>query len=132
MEKNKKTNIFLIDDDDFLLEIYAVKFKSSGFNVEVARGGEEALAKIKNGFLPEVILLDILMPKMDGFEFLQALKENNMLDKFLFVVLSNKGQKDDMEKGKKFGVSEYIIKANYTPSEVVEKVKDLLSKSNVK
>ncbi len=123
---DKKKSVLLVDDDDFLLDIYSSKFKTKGFQAETAGGAEEALVKIKEGFLPKVLLIDILMPKIDGFEFLELLKKENMLGKILVVVLSNKQQKEDIEKGKEFGIAEYLIKANHTPSEVVEKVKLLL------
>ena len=72
---NVKHKIFIIDDDEFLLDIYAVKFKEEGFEVEVARGGKEALDKIKEGIYPEVVLLDVVMPGMDGFELLGIIKK---------------------------------------------------------
>lgn len=127
MEKDKQnTTVFLIDDDEFLLDMYALKFKASGFNIEIASTGEEALVKLKNGFSPDVILLDIVMPKMDGFEFLEMLKKEKLPIHPLIIVLSNLGQKDDIERGKKLGVSDYVVKASFTPGEVVEKVKELL------
>ncbi len=132
MVDKKKLTVLLVDDDDFLLDIYSSKFKTKGFEVETACGAEEALVKIKEGFFPEALLLDMLMPKIDGFEFLEQLKKEKILDKFLIIVLSNKQQKDDIERSKKFGVAEYIIKANFTPSEVVEKVKLLLTNHNNK
>ena len=122
----KQKNILLVDDDEFLLDMYAVKFKSSGFNIEIARGGEEALAKLKEGFSPDIILLDLVMSKMSGFEFLEEVKKDNKFS-CRVVILSNLGQKEDIEKGKKFGISDYIVKAYLTPSEVVEKVKSLLA-----
>jgi DNA-binding response OmpR family regulator len=129
MEKEQKT-IFLIDDDEFLLDMYALKFRAAGFNVEVAYGAEEALVKLKQGFSPDVVLLDVVMPKLDGFEFLETLKNKKLLANPLVVILSNLGQKEDIEKGKKLGAAGYIIKANYTPTEVVERVEELLATSH--
>jgi len=127
-QDEEKTTIFLIDDDEFLLDMYALKFKSSGFKVEVAYGAKEALDKLKKGFYPDVVLLDIVMPKLDGFVFLEILKKEKLLKDSLIIVLSNLGQKDDIEKSKMLGAADYIVKASFTPTEVVEKVKTLLKK----
>ncbi|MFC1756926.1 response regulator transcription factor [Patescibacteria group bacterium] len=129
IEKKQKETVFLIDDDDFLLDMYALKFKTVGFNVDIAHGGEEAFTKLKEGLKPDIILLDILMQKIDGFEFLEMLKKENMLDEHLIIILSNRGQKEDIERGKKLGVADYIVKASFTPSEVVEKVKEVLGRN---
>ncbi len=123
----EKHNILVVDDDEFLIDMYSVKFKEQGFNIEVAFGGVEALQKIKDGFVPEVILLDVIMPNMDGFEFLKKVKEENLLGKAKIIILSNLGQKEDIEKGMRLGASDYIVKAYLTPSEVVKKVNTLLS-----
>lgn len=115
-------NILIIDDDEFLLDMYSLKFREQNFNVEIAFGGNEAFEKIKNGFLPDIILLDIIMPQMDGFEFLRLAKEQGILSKSKVIILTNLGQKEDIEKGLRLGASDYIIKAYLTPSEVVKKV----------
>ncbi|OGF61949.1 hypothetical protein A2926_00515 [Candidatus Giovannonibacteria bacterium RIFCSPLOWO2_01_FULL_44_40] len=121
------TKVLIADDDAFLSDMYVFKFKESGFEVEVAKNGEDAVAKAKS-VNPDVILLDIVMPKMDGFEALRAIKENGVAPNAIVVVLSNLGQKEDVEKGLKLGANDYIIKAHSTPSEVVAKVKSLLEK----
>src|SRR3989344_556943 len=121
------TKVLIADDDAFLSDMYVFKFKESGFEVEVAKNGEDAVAKAKS-VNHDVILLDIVMPKMDGFEALRAIKENGVAPNAIVVVLSNLGQKEDVEKGLKLGANDYIIKAHSTPSEVVAKVKSLLEK----
>ena len=123
----KDTTIFLIDDDDFLLEMYALKFRNTGDKVVIAKDAEEALKKLKDGLKTDVILLDIVMPKMDGFEFLKIAKKENLVGNTeKVIILSNLGQNDDIQKGLKLGVADYIVKASLTPSEVVEKAKSLL------
>jgi DNA-binding response OmpR family regulator len=124
--ESKNTTVFLIDDDDFLLEMYALKFKSAGFNVEIAKNAEDALEALRKGLKPDIVLLDIVMPKIDGFEFLNILKKEKLVPEAKLVILSNLGQKEDIEKGKTLGITDYIVKANLTPSEVVEKIKALL------
>ena len=122
--------IFIVDDDEFLLDMYAVKFRESGFEIEVAHSGIEALEKIKNGLQPDAVLLDIVMPGMDGFEFLKRLKKEGLILSALIVILSNLGQKEDVQKGIAMGVKDYVIKAHHTPSEVVEKIKKILEDKN--
>lgn len=118
--------IFIIDDDEFLLDMYAVKFRESGFEIEVASSGSDALDKIKNGLNPDIILLDIVMPKMDGFEFLKQLRKDNLVPGSPIIILTNLGQREDIQKGQAFGVKDYVIKAHHTPSEVVAKIKQIL------
>ncbi len=125
-DKEEKQKVFLIDDDDLLLDMYATKFKKEGFEVEIAREGEEALSKIKAGLRPSIVLLDVLMQKMDGFEFLEALKKENLLGNLKIVILSNRGSKEDLERGKRLGIKDYVVKAEFTPSQVVEKIKTII------
>lgn len=129
MDENKKNIlVFLVDDDDFLLEMYALKFRNSGFSVEIAKNSQDALDKLKKGLKPDVVLLDVVMPQMDGFELLALARKENLLSGSRVVVLSNLGQKEDFEKGKELGVADYIIKASFTPSEVVKKVEEILQR----
>ena len=122
-EANK--NVFLIDDDPFILDMYTLKFKEHGFGVDSARNGKEALEKLKT-LKPDCILLDIVMPEMDGFEVLRELKKGKKGGLPKVILLTNLGQKEDAEKGMEFGADDYVIKAHFTPSEVVEKVKQVL------
>jgi len=125
-QDKRKFTVFLVDDDEFLLDMYAMKFKSAGFVVDVAYSGEEALSRLKKGLSPDIILLDILMPKLSGFELLEVLKNEKIALKSKILVLSNMGQQEDIEKGERLGAAGYIVKAKYTPSEVVEKARSLL------
>jgi DNA-binding response OmpR family regulator len=120
------TKVLIADDDEFLLDMYALKFKESGFEVEVAKNGDEALEKVKET-KPGVILLDIVMPKTDGFDVLREIKKDKNSAGALLCILTNLGQKEDIEKGLKLGADDYIIKAHFTPSEVVAKVQSLIS-----
>lgn len=122
--------IFIIDDDAFLLEMYALKFTQKGYDVASAPGTMEALEKLREGLEPDVMLVDIVMPTMDGFEFLAKVKEEKLAPSATIIVLSNLGQPEDIEKGLMLGASGYIIKASATPSEVVEKVEEMLAKKS--
>lgn len=120
--ENIKPKVLIVDDDKFLLNMYALKFDKKSFEVNLATLGEEAIKKIQGGYLPDIILLDIVMPGMDGFQFLDNLRNNNLAPKALIIMLTNQGQLADLEKAKSFGVNGYIIKATTIPSEVVEEV----------
>lgn len=124
MEENK-IKILIVDDDVFLLDMYSLKFKEAGFQVEVAENGEAAIKKIKE-INPGVILLDVVMPKMDGLETLRQIKKDKIAEGAKIIVLTNLGQKEDIEKGLKLGADDYIVKAHFTPTEVLNKVKALL------
>ncbi len=117
--------ILLVEDDSFLVEMYTTKFELEGFDVVTAEDGARGieLAQSEN---PDIILLDILMPKMDGFEVLDALKKNSKTKDIPVVLLTNLGQKDDVKKGFEKGAVGYLIKAHFMPSEVVDKIKAIL------
>lgn len=124
MESKKK--IFIIDDDSFLLDMYALKFNQSNFEVATSLGAELALAKLHSGYVPDIMLLDIMMPVMDGFEMLEKMKEEKLAENTIKVVLSNRGQPSDVSRGKELGCVGYIVKASSTPSEVVAKVESFI------
>ena len=121
--------VFIIDDDKFLSDMYSLKFTQAGIIIDTAGSGVEALAKLGTGYNPTVILLDIVMPVMDGFEFLEELRKKKMAKSSAVIILSNLGQKDDIEKGMKLGIDGYIVKASCTPSEVLAKVEEVLKKN---
>jgi DNA-binding response OmpR family regulator len=107
--------------------MYAAKFSQEDFQAEIATDGQEGLEKIKNQ-KPDLILLDIVLPKMDGFEVLRKVKGDSNLKKIPVVLLTNLGQKNEVEKGLSLGADEYIIKAHFTPTAVVAKVKEILNR----
>ena len=118
-----KYKIFIVDDDKFLLSMYAMKFAKSGLEVMTATGSDEALAKFKEGAKPDILILDVIMPGMDGLELLTLLRKDKTLPpETTVVVLTNQGETSDIEKAKNLGVQGYIVKATAIPSEVVEEV----------
>jgi len=121
-----KTKVLIVDDDKFLLDMYAIKFGQSNFDVTTSLGAADAISKLKDNFTPEVILTDVLMPAMDGFEFLGEIKKSNLSPKAKIIILSNKGEKSDIDKGVALGADGYIVKASAIPSEVVEKVREII------
>ncbi len=122
---NQKTKILLIEDDPFLLSMYATKFESENFKVIIAEDGEKGL-KLAAREMPSIILLDILLPKMDGFEVLKELKSNKATDHIPVILLTNLSQQNEIEQGLSMGAENYLIKAHFMPSEVVEKIKKVL------
>lgn len=125
MKEEKKQTVLIVDDDDFLLDMYSTKFREEGYQVEVAHKGTVALDLLKGGLQPDVMLLDIVMPEMDGFEVLHEIKKENLAKNWPIIILSNLGQKEDIERGTNLGASDYIVKAYLTPKEVVERVRKL-------
>jgi len=120
-------HVLLVEDDVFLASIYKTKFEMEGYKVSVADNGEVGLADAKKK-KPDIILLDILLPKMDGFTVLEKLKADESTKKIPVILLTNLGQKDDVEKGLKLGAVDYLIKAHFKPSETVEKVRKVFMK----
>jgi len=122
--ENKK--ILIIDDDSFLLDMYALKFSQAGYDVTTALGALPALEKLRGGFVPDIILMDLVMPVIDGFEFLEKMRTENLAPKAARIVLSNRGQEADITRAKDLGASGFIVKAATTPAEVLAKVADII------
>ena len=123
----EKRKILIVDDDTFLLDMYAFKFSQHNFEVHTMPDGLQAIQRIKDGLNPDIILLDIIMPSMDGFEMLEKINQENLSPNSTKIVLSNKSQQADVDRGKSLGVAGYIVKANSTPQEVIEQVVEILS-----
>lgn len=115
--------ILLIEDDSFLVDIYTTKLKEDGFSVDVATDGEEGLKKI-NEKKYDLIVSDIVLPKYDGWEILKNIRSADNLKSIPVILLSNLGQRGEVEKGLELGANKYLIKAHYTPSEIVEQIKE--------
>jgi len=122
--ENKKRKILIIEDEKFLLEIYQSRFEKEGYQVFAAINGLAGL-KLAQKEKPDLIILDILMPGMDGYEVIKKLKENNQTKEITILVLSNLGQREEINQGLKLGANDYIIKTDLTPSELVNKVEGM-------
>lgn len=123
MEEKKK--ILIVEDDKFLRELVAKKLTAEGFDVQEAIDGESGVKKAKE-IRPDIILLDLILPGIDGFEVLSRIKEDPATEMIPVIILSNLGQKEDIERGLKLGASDFLVKAKFTPSEIIEKIKNLL------
>ena len=118
--------ILIVEDDIFIRDIYQMKFSQVGFEVIIAEDGMVALEKMTEK-IPDIILLDIMMPRMNGMEVLQKIKENEEWKKIPIIMLTNISEKENIPKGYDVSADEYLIKSHYAPSEVVEKVNSLLN-----
>lgn len=116
--------VIIAEDDKFLANAYRLKLEKEGFEIEIVANGQELLAKIPE-FKPGIILLDLLMPTMDGFEALEALKADKNTKNIPVLIMSNLGQQSDIDKGKELGADDYIIKSNISLKEVIERIQKL-------
>lgn len=120
--------IYLVDDDRFLLDMYAVKFKAAGHEVTAFQQGSLVLEALKTQAPPDAVLLDVVMPEMGGFDILQTVRTEKLAPTTKFIILSNQGQESDIEKAKSLGVAGYIIKASAIPSEVFSETISIIEK----
>jgi len=119
------SKILIVEDEETISSMYEASMGKAGFKVVLAKDGEEGL-KAATESKPNLILLDIMMPKMDGFAVLEKLKSDDNTKNIPVVMLTNLGQSEDKEKGKKLGAVDYWVKADFTPSQVNEKIKQYL------
>ena len=118
-------HILLVEDDPFLIDIYNTKLEEAGFSVQTASDGDDVIEKLKEQ-KPDLLILDIVLPHIDGWEVLSKIKSTPEMEDLKVIILSNLGQKEEVEKGLELGATKYLIKAHHTPREVVEEIKKLL------
>lgn len=121
--------ILIVEDDQFLRDLFVMKLKKEGAKVIEAEDGEEALNKVKSE-MPDLVLLDIVLPKLDGFEALKRIKSDETISKIPVIFLTNLGQQDEIDRGLRLGANSYIIKAHFTPSEVVAKIQEVMNSAH--
>lgn len=120
-----KHKIQIIEDDPFLLSMYVAKLEANGFEVLSEETGEEGLVLMKKE-KPELLLLDILLPGKDGFEVMEEMRKDESTKGIPVILLTNLGQRKDVEKGMELGAVDYLIKAHFTPTEVISKINRVL------
>lgn len=123
----KDIKVMIIDDDAFILNMYKVKFTKEGFVPTLASNGKEALDIIKEGFTPDVLFVDLIMPVMGGIEFLQTVRQEGLCKNIPIIVLTNQSQVSDIDQAKNLGVKSYIVKATTIPSEIVDEVRKIFN-----
>ena len=116
--------ILIAEDDQFLASAYRVKLTKEGFDVKIAGDGEEAIEMLKT-FTPDLIVLDIVMPKKDGFTTLQEIRSNPMWKNLPILIASSLGQQEDVKKGLSLGATDYIIKSDVALGDIVKKINEL-------
>jgi len=117
--------ILIIEDDRFLRELISRKLVQENYDVVETADGEEGLEKVKE-LKPDLILLDLILPGIDGFAVLEKIKDDPTVVFIPVIILSNLGQREDIERGLKLGAVDYLIKAHFTPNEIIDKVKNNL------
>lgn len=120
-----KKNVLFVEDDTFLADILQQALTQAGFAIKIARDGEEALTMVK-AEKPDIILLDLLLPKLDGFGVLEKLRADPATTALPVIILSNLMDQESMSKGKRLGVSAYMVKASTVPDEIVVKIKEFI------
>ena len=120
------TKIAIIEDDPVISQMYRTKFEMAGFDVQMADNGKRGVALVED-FLPDIILLDLMMPEMNGVEALQIIRKHEWGKNIPVIVLTNMGEEESPKELKSLGVLSYIVKANLTPNQVLERVKDSLN-----
>jgi DNA-binding response OmpR family regulator len=117
--------IFIVEDDKFLRDLLLRKLEDKGHKVEVAISGVKAFDKIKEA-QPDIVLLDLVLPEGSGYDVLKQLKDDAEVKDIPVIILSNLGQKEEVEKGLELGAEDYMIKAHFTPDEIIEKIKSII------
>ena len=121
MEKKK---ILIVEDDNFVAEVYFAKLTEMGYEAILAQNGEEGIATLKKDKI-DMILLDILMPIMNGMEMLEEIKKRGEWKNIPVILLTNVGEKESIQKVREMGVKNYLIKSHFTPAEVIEKIESV-------
>jgi DNA-binding response OmpR family regulator len=124
----KKNKVLVVEDETFLVKIYTVKLKKEGYDVNIATDGEQAV-KLAGEVKPDLILLDLILPKMNGFEALEQIRATATGKNTPVIVLSNLGQEEDIKRAELLGATDYLVKANFSIQEVIAKMAEVLSRS---
>jgi two-component system alkaline phosphatase synthesis response regulator PhoP len=122
------TKILLVEDDPFILRMYETKFQWEKLEVKVADNGLDGLKYLED-FDPDIVLLDLLMPELDGFEVLRKIRADSKHNKLPVIVLSNINQDEDIRQAMELGATDYFVKSELTPSQVVDRIKEVLKRS---
>lgn len=120
--------VLFVDDDKFLLDMYTLKFTKAGYEVKTADSTEVALKMVQEGYSPDIMLVDIIMPGMDGLDLVGEIRKQALIPEAIIVFLTNQGESDDINRARKLNADGYIVKATTIPSEVLAEV-EKISKS---
>jgi CheY-like chemotaxis protein len=121
--------VLLVDDDDFIQDVYIKKFEEEGLEVVTADNGEDGLEQLRQDTF-DAVLIDMIMPGMDGMEFLETIRDEDLAKSASVIILSNQGQPDDIDAAKEFDIDGYIIKASNVPSKILEEIIDIYKETH--
>jgi len=130
IDNAKKIKILLVEDDDFLRDICKIKLEKEQFDVITSADGIDALKKIQEKN-PQLVLLDVILPGMDGFDILKNIKNDPKTSSIPIIMLTNLGQTDEVSRGISLGAEDYIIKAHFTVGEIIDKVRTVIKRKNI-
>lgn len=119
--------VLFVDDDKFLLDMYALKFTKAGYEVKAADSAEACLKIVKDGYIPDILLVDIIMPGMDGLQLVETLKRDKLVPDAVIIFLTNQGESDDVSRARKLAADGFVVKATTIPSEVLTEVEKIYS-----
>lgn len=122
--------VFVVEDDSFLRKLLTDKLRREGFSVEEAAGGKEAIDFLRD-HVPSVVLLDLVMPSVDGFQVLQEIRSRPSIKDIPVIVLSNLGEREHIDRAKALGADEYLVKAHFILDEIIDKINKVISKRYV-
>jgi CheY-like chemotaxis protein len=128
--EHSKYKILIVDDDTFLLNMYALKFTKSNFEVTTALSGDNVLKLLRDGFVPDIMLVDVVMPGLDGLELLAQIRKLGLIQNTTIIMLTNQSDSNDIERAKALNVNGYIVKATTIPSEVISEVTNIHQKAH--
>ena len=128
---NQKKVLF-IDDDKFLLDMYTLKFTKAGYDVKTADSTETGLKMLQEGYTPDIMLVDIIMPGMDGLDLVAEIRKQNLVPNTIVIFLTNQGESDDVNRARKLNADGYIVKATTIPSEVLAEVEKISNSKKTK
>lgn len=126
--KGNKGNMLLVDDDKFLVDMYSLKFRGAGYTVQSYLRAKDALDALRGGFSADAVVFDILMPGIEGFTFLEAVKAEKLAQGAVLVALTNQANDFEKKRAEALGCDRYIVKASMIPSEVVHAVEEEMQK----
>ncbi|MFA6594530.1 MAG: response regulator [Candidatus Buchananbacteria bacterium] len=120
-----KIKVLLVEDDTMIVDMYKLRLEEEGYEVTVTDRGSQAI-ELAKGEKPNIILLDIILPEVDGFTVLSSLKSETAVKNIPVIIMTNLGQESDQEKGQRLGAEEYFVKAQHTPADVINVIKKYL------
>lgn len=127
-ENKAKPKVLMVDDDKFLADMYAMKFSQQGYEVQSYLAACDALAALRGGFDPDVVLFDLIMPECDGFSFLDQMHNDKLAPRAIKIALTNQSSDAEAARARELGADAFLVKATLLPSEVVTRVGEELKK----